>query len=305
MSETGRRGPQAESRAWPAAWQMFGQPPVPGSMVEPDTLAPPPDEAHEPVIQVKARAAPTRAQISAGYEANYQSQLKRWQQAKKELDDWNKPEVQEAHLTRWWEEIDKKCRLEIVKDRAKLRRKQALARIQTNLARIELGGLKKKLEEARADAFFGDCEEDVVHRLEERIDDRWCDLEQREEEEPIPQPDDEKRELSIARSEHLAGLRQETIEELEKEIAKHELKGNANKVRTLKKALEEAVGPDPLAVAKKAAIAEARRERNWSAGVVHVPVAVKSPTRVALEAYLDEVARRTRAEIMRSLVIKV
>jgi hypothetical protein len=269
--------------------RMVGEPT--GRMVDPDTLAPPPDETHEPVIRLKARA-----EVRAGYEATHKAHLKQWQQSKKELEDWNNPKVREAHLTKWWKKIDTKCRSEIVKDRAKRRRQQALARVHTNLARIELKELKKQLALAQ---FFGDCGK--VRRLEERIDDRCCDLAQREEEEARQAiPDCEKRELSIARAEHLAGLRQESIEELEKEIAKHELEGNAKKVRSLKKALGKEIGPDPLAVAKKAAIAEARREGNWSAGEVVVPVAVKSPARLALEAYLNEVVRRTRAEIMKA-----
>ena len=263
-------------------------------MVDPDTLAPPPDETHEPVIRVKSRA-----EIRAGYEATHKAYLQQWQQSKKELEDWNNnPEVREAHLAKWWEGIDAKCRSEIVKDRAKRRRQQALARVHTNLARIELKELKKQLALAQ---FFGDCGEGRVRRLEESIDDRCCDLAQREEEARQAIPDCEKRELSIARAEHFAGLRQESIEELEKEIAKHELKGNAKKVRSLKKALEEEIGPDPLAVAKKAAIAEARRDGNWSTGEVFVPVAVKSPARLALEEYLQEVVRATRAEILRGM----
>ena len=288
-------------------------------MVEPDTLDAPPDETHEPVIRAKW-SAPTRAQILAGYEANYQAQLKVWKAAKKALDEWNKPEVREAHLTNWWAKIDKSCHVEIAKDRAKLRRKQALARIQTNLARIELGVLKKQLEQAREDVFFGDCEESHVSRLEERINNRCCDLAQREEEEArhaIPavsiydvgkkkvckavDPDYEKRELSIARAEHFAGLREESIQELKKEIAKYELKGNAAKVRTLTEKLKGAIGPDPIAVAKKAAMTEARRQGNWSEGEVYIPALVKSPARIALEAYLNEVVRRAREEIRRGI----
>lgn len=253
---------------------MSGQPPR--RMIEPDTLAPPPDESHEPVVRAKSAALLTK-QIQAGYVANHAAQSKLWQQAQKELDDWNEPAVRRAHLTKWWQGIDRKCRSEIAKDGAKRGRQRA--------------ELEERLARAREDVFFGDCEEGVVLRLEERI------LAQRAEEAQRAEDYCEKRELSIARVEHFAGLRQESIQGLEKEIAKHELKGNANKVRTLKNALAQEIGPDPLAVAKKAAIAEARR--SWSAGAVYVPFAVKSPARVGLEAYLNEVVRVARAEILR------
>jgi len=276
------------------------------NLAESDALPPPPDETHELAVgikdQVRAKsAAPTREQILAGYKANYAAQLKRWKAAKKQLDDWKKKGVQQAYFSKWWAEIDKKCRVEVVKDRAKLRRKHALARIHTNLARIEIGELKKQLAQAREDVFFGDFEKDRVRILEKRINNRCCDLAQREEQEARhaiqkDDPDYKKRELSIARAEHLAGLRQENIQELEEEIAKHE--GNATKVRTLTKKLEAAIGPDRLEVSREKATAEARRVRGWT--VETPPFVVLSPARVDLHAHLDAVVRAARAEIMRS-----
>jgi len=182
--------------------------------------------------------------------------------------------VRQEHLVKSRLRADEDCRGEVVKYQA-----WRFAR-----ADIQIRGIAARLADAPADA-------PASNHLKRRI----CDLEEEKHAVLSTDPFDTGREMSVARAERIAGLRQEKIDRVEKQLA---AKPAGDAKSALECQLEAAIGPDRLEVSREKATAEARRVRGWT--VETPPFVVLSPARVDLHAHLDAVVRAARAEIMRS-----